>query len=218
MRLTLYLHPFSSYCQKAVTAFYEKGIGFETRLLDGSEPVASEFAALWPVGRFPVLKAADELIFDATAIIEYIESRYPEHPPLIPRDAVAASKVRMLDRFFDNYVQYPQQRVIYEALGREPDAGDGGERWKDVFNKAWTVLERHMEGREWVAGDCFTLADCSAAPALLYADWTIPIDERFRNIHAYRSRLLARRSYARVLDEARPWRHLFPLGAPEGRD
>ncbi len=53
MTLKLYLHPFSSYCQKAITAFYEKDITFEARMLDGTEPVASEFNAVWPFGKFP---------------------------------------------------------------------------------------------------------------------------------------------------------------------
>jgi len=72
-----------------------------------------------------------------------------------------------------------------------------------------------MSGREWAAGDAFSLADCAAAPALFYADWTHRIDEAFENVHAYRRRLLARPSFARAVDEARPYRSLFPLGAPE---
>lgn len=53
---------------------------------------------------------------------------------------------------------------------------------------------------------------------VVYADWTHPIDERFANVRAYRARPLARPSYAQALDEARPYRYLSPLGAPEGRD
>ena len=75
-----------------------------------------------------------------------------------------------------------------------------------------------MTDRTWAVGESFSLADCAAAPALLYADWTHPIPERFAAVHAYRRRLLGCPSYARALDEARPYRHLFPLGAPEGRD
>ena len=64
-------------------------------------------------------------------------------------------------------------------------------------------------------GDRFTLADCAAAPSLFYADWSLPIDERFANLRAYRQRLLSRPSFARAVDEARPYRPLFPLGAPD---
>ena len=217
MTLSLYLHPLSSYVQKAKTAFYEKDVPFEAKMLDGSDPVASEFAALWPIGRFPVLDDDGTLIFEATSIIEYLDARFPDTPRLVPEDRMAAVEVRMWDRFFDNYVSYPQQRIVYTAIGREPDGGDDGARWKAAFDTAYALLDKRMIDRIWVAGD-FSLADCAAAPALLYADWTYPIPDRFEALRAYRARLLARPSYARALDEARPYRHMFPLGAPTDRD
>ena len=217
MALELYLHPLSSYVQKAETAFYEKDLKFETRMLDGSDPVASEFAALWPIGRFPVLADDGQLIFEATSIIEYLDARFPATPRLMPAGAMAAVEVRMWDRFFDNYVSYPQQRIVYTAIGREPDDGEGCARWKAMLDAAYALLDRRMADRVWVAGD-FSLADCAAAPSLLYADWTYPIPAHFAALQAYRQRLLVRPSYARALDEARPYRHLFPLGAPVGRD
>ena len=217
MALSLYLHPLSSYVQKAKTAFYEKDIPFEAKMLDGSDPVASEFAALWPIGRFPALDDDGRLIFEATSIIEYLDARFPDTRRLVPEDPLAAVEVRMWDRFFDNYISYPQQRIVYTAIGREPDTGDDGARWKAAFDTAYALLDKRMADRIWVAGD-FSLADCAAAPSLLYADWTYPIPEHFEALRAYRQRLLARPSYARALDEARPYRHMFPLGAPTDRD
>jgi glutathione S-transferase len=203
--------------QKAKTAFYEKGIPLEERMLDGSEPVASDFAALWPIGRFPVIVDGDRTVFEATSIIEYLDARYPETPRLVPGDPLAAVEVRMWDRFFDNYINYPQQRLVYAAIGRESDDGEGGARWKAAFDTAYAVLDRRMTDRTWAAGE-FSLADCAAAPSLLYADWTYPIAERYEALRAYRQRLIERPSYARALDEARPYRHMFPLGAPTDRD
>lgn len=219
MTLKLYAHPFSSYCQKAKTAFYEKGVAFEEVMLDGSEPAANEFAALWPIGRFPLLTDGNDendrrVVFETTTIIEYLDAKYPDKP-LIPGDPITAVEARMWDRFFDNYVSYPQQRLVYGALGRE--AKDDA-RWHGALDTAYAVLDKHLAGREWAAGDAFSLADCAAAPALLYADWSHAIPKSFANVWAYRDRLLARPSYARALDEARPYRHYFPLGAPEGRD
>ena len=217
MTLKLYAHPLSSYCQKAKTAFYEKGVAFEEVMLDGSDPVASDFAALWPIGKFPVLTDGDHLVFDTTTIIEYLDVKYPDNS-LIPHDPAAAVEVRMWDRFFDNYINYPQQRMVYAVTGQDSDGGDGGAKWKKQFDIAYAWLDKHVAGREWVASDGFSLADCSAAPALLYADWTYAIPKHFEHLWAYRDRLLARPSYGRALDEARPFRHYFPLGAPEGRD
>ena len=218
MTIAFYEHPLSSYVQKAKTAFYEKGIAFEAKMIDGSEPVASEFAALWPIGRFPVIVDDGRFVFEATGIIEYLEARFPKTPRLIPGDPLLAAEVRMWDRFFDNYVSTPQGRLVYMAIGREPDDEKGGAAWKSMLETSYALIDHRMADRTWAVGDSFSLADCAAAPALLYADWTHPIPERFAAVHAYRRRLLARPSYGRALDEARPYRHLFPLGAPVDRD
>ncbi len=218
MPLVIYLHPLSSYSQKAKTAFYEKNMGFEVKLLDGSEPITSEFSAKWPIKRFPILEHGGDFIFEATSIIEYIDALSPGDQPLIPKDAATAIKVRMWDRFFDNYLQYPQQRMVNAALGREVEPDDGYVRWRQALETAYGILDAHMKGRQWVASETFSLADCSAAPALLYADWAHPIPEHFQDARAYRARLLKRPSYARALDEARPYRHFYPLGAPADRD
>ena len=124
----------------------------------------------------------------------------------------------MWDRFFDNYVSYPQGRLVFMAIGREPDDGKGGAAWKLMLETSYALLDRRMAGRTWAVGENFGLADCAAAPALLYAGWTHRIPERFAAVQAYRRRLLARPSYTRALDDARPYRKLFPLGAPVDRD
>ena len=72
-----------------------------------------------------------------------------------------------------------------------------------------------MSGREWAAGGALSLADCAAAPALFYADWVHPIGEEFPAVQAYRRRLNARPSFARAIEEARPYRSFFPPGAPD---
>ena len=59
------------------------------------------------------------------------------------------------------------------------------------------------------------MADCAAAPALFFADWAHAIPTARANLRAYRARLLARPSVARAVDEARPYRRYFPLGAPD---
>ena len=215
MSIEIYLHPLSSYCQKVKTALYENDTPFETRMLDGSEPVASAFAALWPIGKFPILVDGTRLVTEASIIIEYLDIHYPGRTRFIPEDRDAALEVRMMDRFFDNYINTPQQRIVAIAIGRDTTEEAP---LRAQLDTAYGVLEGLLEGRTWAAGDTFSLADCGATSALLYADWTHSIPKQFRNIWAYRDRLLARPSYARALDEARPYRHMFPLGAPVDRD
>jgi glutathione S-transferase len=84
-----------------------------------------------------------------------------------------------------------------------------------MLDTAYRWLDDRMRDREWAAAAAFSLADCAAAPALFYADWTHPMPESLRAARAYRARLLARPSFARAVDEARPYRAFFPLGAPD---
>ena len=211
----LYAHPFSSYCQKVLVALYENATPFEYRMLE--EPGAmEELTALWPMKRFPVLVDAARTVFEATSIIEYLGLRHPGPVRFIPDDPEAALEVRMLDRFFDNYVSTPQQKIVFDRIRPEAVRDPHGvAEARAMLDTSYAWLDRRMSGRQWAAGDDFSLADCAAAPFLFYADWSHRIDASFANVIAYRQRLLARPSFARAVDEARPFRSYFPLGAPD---
>jgi len=215
--LQLFAHPFSSYCQKALIALYENDTPFTFRMLSGEEPATfAEFAGLWPIRRFPILVDGDRTILEASIVIEYLQIHHRGPVTLIPKDPDAALEVRMLDRFFDNYVMTPQSRCVADAM-RSPEARDphGVAEARAMLETAYAWLDERMAGRDWAAGDAFSLADCAAAPSLFYADWTHPIPGGMANLKAYRARLLARPSFARAVDEARPYRAFFPLGAPD---
>jgi len=209
----LYAHPFSSYCQKALVALYENATPFDYRNLEDPQANA-ELAALWPMKRFPILVHGERTVLEATCIIEYLDLRFPGPVRLIPEDRDAALDVRMLDRFFDNYISTPQQKVVFDRIRDDRDP-HGVVEARAMLETAYAWLDRHMATREWATGKAFTLADCAAAPFLFYADWTHPIDTRFANVHAYRQRLLERPSFKRAVDEARPYRGYFPLGAQD---
>jgi glutathione S-transferase len=217
MTLKLYAHPFSSYCQKVLIALYENGTPFEWRALSPDHPqVYEEFAGLWPIRRFPLLVDEGRIVAESTIIIEYLGLHYPGPVPLVPEDRHAALEVRGMDRFFDLYVSTPQQKIVFDRLRPEAERDPRGVAdARAMLDTAYQWLERTMAARTWAAGERFSLADCAAAPALFYADWTHRIDAAFPNVIAYRQRLLARPSFARAVDEARPYRPLFPLGAPE---
>jgi glutathione S-transferase len=215
MTLTLYAHPFSSYCQKALTALYENGTRFDYRRLD--EPGAmDELAARWPIRRFPVLVDEGRTIPEATVIIEHLQRFHPGPVRFVPDDPRAALEVRFMDRFFDNYLATPQQKIVFDSMrdANERDARGVADA-RALLDTAYAWLDNVMKDREWAAGEHFSLADCGAAPFLFYADWTHRIDAKFKQVIAYRQRLLKRPSFARAVDEARPYRHLFPLGAPD---
>ena len=217
MPLALFSHPFASYCQKALIALYENETPFSHRLLDKADPSTfAEFEKLWPLKRFPLLLDDGRAIAEATIIIEHLGLHHPGPVRLIPADAAAALEVRFIDRFFDNYVQTPMQTIVADAMR---DAGERDAKSvataRATLDTAYGWLEQRMANREWAAGDGFSLADCAAAPALFYADWAHPVTAAFPRVRAYRQRLNARPSFARAIDEARPYRHFFPLGAPD---
>jgi glutathione S-transferase len=217
MTLALYAHPFSSYCQKALTALYELGAAFEYKMLSPDHPEnGAALGVLWPIGRFPVLVADGRTLIEASVIIEYLDLHHAGATRFIPRDADEALEVRFLDRFFDNYVMTPMQRIVADFI-REPKARDAQTVTEAhaLLDKAYAWLDAHIADREWAAGTQFTLADCAAAPSLFYADWVHPIAESLPHARAYRARLLARPAFARAVEEARPWRHFFPPGAPD---
>lgn len=215
MKPRLYAHPFSSYCQKVLVALYENDTAFELRML-GDPAVDAELAALWPLKRFPVLVDGGRTVLEASSIIEHLGLHHPGPLRLIPDDPKAALEVRLMDRFFDNYVQTPLQKVVFDSIrAAENRDRQGVEEARTMLGLAYGWLDGVMADREWAAGDAFTLGDCAAAPALFYADWVQPIDTSFTNLRAYRKRLLARPSMARAVDEARPFRSFFPLGAPD---
>lgn len=210
----LYAHPFSSYCQKVLVALYENDTPFEYVLLEGEAPRA-ELASLWPIARFPVLVEADRVVFESTAIIEYLDLLHPGPVRLVP-GGPPAIEVRMLDRFFDNYVMTPMQKIVGDHL-RPGDARDphGVSEAHGLLDKAYDWLERRLGAGEWACESGFGLADCAAASSLFYADWVHEIGTEQRNLRDYRRRLLSRPAMARANDEARPYRHYFPPGAPE---
>jgi len=217
MKLQLYAHPFSSYCQKVLIALYEYDLPFEWKLLSMDDPATgAEFAALWPIRRMPVLVDDGETVLESSTIVEHLGRRCTSPASLIPPDPKTALEARTMDRIFDNYVMTPMQKVVADRI-RAADVRDpyGVNEAKALLERAYAWLDEKLAGRAWAAGDGFTIADCAGAPSLFYADWVHPIAERYATVRAYRSRVLARPSVARAVDEARPYRKIFPGGAPE---
>lgn len=218
MALDLFAHPFSSYCWKVLIALYEKQLPFTYRMLDGDhmENIA-ELRDSWPLGKFPMLRDGTQDYVETSIIIEHLDANAPTDHPLIPVNPVDALEARLLDRVFDLWVMNQAQPSVDNALRpadvpKDPYSVDKGLR---QLRTTYDWLEKRLVGREWANGRDFSLADCAAAPALFYADWIEPIGDARPTLTAYRARLLARPSVARVVEEARPYRPLFPLGAPD---
>jgi glutathione S-transferase len=217
MTLVLYGHPFSSFTWKPLIALYERDVAFDFAMLGtGDAEIAARMAQVSPTGQFPVLIDAGRAIVQSNTIIEYCDLHQGNAAPMVPGDARDAIDARMMADIFDDYVNVQFQRVVGDAL-RAPGERDprGVEDARATLDRCYAWLDRRLGTHIWASGDRFTIADCAAAPALFYGDWVQPIPSGLDALTAYRARLLARPSVMRVVEEARPYRLLFPLGAPD---
>ena len=214
MSLKLYFHPLSSFCQKALVALYENDTPFEPHIVDLADAKSSAaFKAIWPIGRFPVLRdeANDCTVPESSIIIEYLAQHYPGKTQLVPADAELARQMRLHDRFYDLYVNVPMQKVVTDKL-RPSGKNDpyGVEAARTLLHTACSMIEQDMATKTWATGDAFTMADCAAAPALFYANMLTPLGDAYPNAAAYLRRLMDRPSFARAIKEARPYFALVP--------
>ncbi len=213
--LALYGHPFSSYTWKALIALYANATQFEFRMLGGGEPDYDQFvAAASPLGKFPVLRDGDAVVFEGSTIIEYLQAHHPGPAPLLPADPGAAVSVRMIDRVFDNYVMHPMQEIVSAHIRSPgmPDPATEG-RARDMLDRAFRWIDQWLV--DYPAGDAISLIECAAAPSLFYADWCYPVPMELDRLRQWRAHLLALPAVARCVEEARPYRAYFPLGAPD---
>jgi len=217
MSLTLYCHPFASFCWKVLIALYENDTPFTSQVVDLiNQRERAEFLKVSPFGKFPVIHDGErgQTVLESTIIIDYLARHFPGTTALLPKDADRALDVRYWDRFYDFYLHEPMQKVVADRR-RDPEKRDpyGVQQAKAQLETSYTIIEREMAGRTWALGEEFTMADCSALPALYYGNRVHPLGAHAVTA-AYLGRLLARPSVGRVIREATPYLHLFPEEKP----
>ena len=213
--LELYGHPFSSYTWKARIALLANDTPHILKQVDPGHPDNTAFVkSSHPAGKFPVLRDGETVVVEATAIIEYLAVAHPGNAPLIPQEPALAATTRMLDRVLDHYVMDCATRVVLAAIAN-PDAPDPIEvsAGKEGVQRTYRWLEKWLETNTLPVH--VSLASCAAAPSLFYADWITPIPPECPRLAALRAELLALEPVAHCVDEARPYRKFFPLGAPD---
>jgi glutathione S-transferase len=212
--LTLYFHPLASYCHKVLISLYENDTPFTANIVDlSSESERAALLKLWPIGKFPVLRddARGRTVPESSVIIEYLDRYYPGRTQFIAADAEFGWQARLRDRFYDNYVHEPMQKIVGDRLRPEGKKDPQGvEEARARLRTSYGMIDQEMADRMWAMGDAFGLADCAAAPALFYANEVMPFGADHANLAAYFARLKARPSYARVLKEAEPYFAMFP--------
>lgn len=214
--LQIFGHPFSSYTWKALIPIYDRALPFTFRMIGAEHP--ENYAVLQertPAGKFPLLLDGDRAVFEATGIIEYLAATKPECRTLLAADPAVAAHMRMLDRVFDNYVMANTSRVVQAHIA-SPASPDQAEiaAARQALTRAYRWLETWLDAEG--EPPAVTLLTCAAAPSLFYADWVLPIAaEGCPRLAAWRTALMALPPVVRCIDDARPYRKLFPPGAPD---
>ena len=205
--LTLYEHPFALYCQKVLVALNELGVAYDV-LEEQRDFDRAELAELWPPASIPVLRDGDQVIGETSIIIEHVAGAR-----LVP-----SLEARLWDRLCDQYVADAVQAIVADTFQERSDERAVA-RARSRLEMAYGMLEAQLAGNGLLAGDRFTIADCAAAPALFYALAIHPWDENARpKLTSYYRALAQRPSFAKVIADARPYRHLFPLPWPPDFD
>jgi glutathione S-transferase len=214
--LQLFGHPFSSYTQKVLIALWADETPFEYRILEADHPEnMEELKRHWPFGQFPLLLDDGRPFAESTPIIEHLQAEHGGVHRWIP-DGDIGRRIRFLDRFFDLYVMGNMQVPVLNAIRPEGSRDSFGvDKARSQLFLAYDWLETNLGDGPWAAGEEFTLADCAAAPSLFYADWVEEIGPERPRLAAYRARLLEHPVIKRAVDEGRPYRAYFPLGAPD---
>jgi len=215
MSLTLYYHPLASFCHKVLIALYENDTPFTPRIIDLSKDAdGAELRSIWPIRKFPVIRDHDRKqdVPESSIIIEYLDRHFPGPTRLVPQAPDEALDARLWDRIFDLYVQLPMQKIVGDRLRAKDKADEAGVAdARATLKTAYGMIERRMASRTWAAGNAFSMADCSAAPALFYAGAVEPFLTGFANLAAYFDRLVGRPSFKRVIEQARPFFPMFPF-------
>ena len=203
--MKLYYFPLSTYSQKAMIAFNEKGISYEPIVVQLLEPAErAEFEKIYPIGKVPFLQANDRPVPESTSIIEYLEDEFPGTPRMIPAgNGDAPRQVRFMDRMTDLYFTEPLSELISQQLGLRPKDDDKAVRARKYIALTYAHWDQRLATRKWLCGEDFSMADCAAIPGLFYAQSMLPFAAH-PHIVAYWQRAQQRPSYAKVRAEFEP--------------
>jgi glutathione S-transferase len=201
--IKLYDFPQSPYCQKVRLVLAEKDLSYEKVFVDltKNEQKSPEFLRLNPYGKVPVLIDEDEVMYDSTIINEYLEDEYP-HPPLLPSQSGERARARMFEDFADNSFT-AQGGLLAAELRKPPEQIDQEriQRYRADLVRVLEFLERHLEGREYLA-ETFSLADLAFVPRLLMLPRLgVEIPARLKNVLAWSERLKQRPSVLQLEQE-----------------
>ncbi|HET9639861.1 MAG TPA: glutathione S-transferase family protein [Allosphingosinicella sp.] len=192
----------SPFVRKVLAYGAEKGLELEHKPLGlGSDD--PDFLASSPFRKIPGFSDGDFAISDSSAIIHYLEAKYPE-PVLIPAEPKARARTIWFDEFADTILcacgakMFFNRIVAPRFLGREGDLETADKAEKEELPPILDYLERTLPESGWLVGEGITLADIAVATAFAnFRHLGIAIDgARYPKVAQFADRMLARPSFA----------------------
>ena len=209
MSIELYVFPPSPRAFKVMAVANHLGLDCQLRFLNLGQGAqkAPDYAAMNPNMRMPTMKDGDWVLWESEAIIQYLALQKPE-ANLLPKDEKARLDVTRWQ--FWNLAHWDSHCAVYifenlvkpRLLGiMEPDRA-ALERVKELFDRSARMLDGHLKGRTWVAGNALSLADFSLGAALNVAGPTGMPLEPYTEIRRWFSGLSALPAWQRTLAQA----------------
>lgn len=165
--MKLYCTPNSTFSRRVRIALVEKGIAADEISTDAKARDTDEYREINPYGRIPALVDGDLVLYESTAILEYLDAKHPE-PPLVPREpagrALAAMHVKLCDLEFAPHALRIQRPMRFEPKDTWDLEGMGIAR--RAIERHYAILERELQGRDFLVGNRFGLPEIAYLPFL----------------------------------------------------
>lgn len=163
----------SHFASKCRVAIYEKGANVDIVPIPGGDVASPAYLKIYPLGKTPALEVEGTIIGESETINEYLEEKFPD-APLLPRDPEGRARARNFGRFHDLYLEPPLHALFPQVVAVEKDRELIATKLAEV-NTRFDQLEGMLSPGPYALGSTFTLADCSLAPLMFYANLTLQI-------------------------------------------
>jgi glutathione S-transferase len=193
--MKLYHNPLSPNVRRVRLTAAVLGLELEEKKLDFAkgEHKNPEYLALNPNGAVPTLVDGDFVLTESRAIMQYLASKKPESG-LLPRDEAARADVTRW-QFWDashyspNLAAVAFEKLLKGMMGMgDPDARKVEEALTN-FRRFGAVLNKRLDGKNFIVGSALTLADLTLASSMMYSkQCEIPVAE-FPHVQAWFSRI-----------------------------
>ncbi len=212
MTLKLYEHPLSPYARKVKIVLYEKGIPFDRIFVnptaDPSSPDIEAWVASSPRLEVPTLVDGDVSVFDSTIILDYVEEKWPD-PPSLPADPAERARIRMLEELCDTELEAVNWGIMELLFFRRAEGPLASEMMRvagEQLNRLWHRLDRELDGRGWMGGSRFGLADAAVYPHVAgSAAWGFPLTDDVPRLQAWQEQCAGRESVQRDGEAMSAW-------------